>query len=293
MKPCVSVDMKVRPYRPDLHAHTTASDGILSPRQLVQEASQMGVSLLAVTDHDTMKGLPEALSAADEEVIGLIPGIELSTAGEEEVHLLAYFVHPEMKRLSRLLDEISLDRQTRCLKFLERFRSLGVDLHMDDLHIPEGTDCNRPHIGRALVRKGYVSSLSEAFQRYLAVGKPGYIQRIKLESTDVIRLLREEGAVPVLAHPELIRSTALKLPERISILKEAGLQGIEAYHSKHSRSACVYWDGLAREKGLLVTGGSDFHQQGDDHGLLGSAIRWWNTADKDADRLMKLKPVIT
>ena len=280
-----------RPFKPDLHTHTNASDGVLSPVQLVGEAHLAGVNLLAVTDHDTLSGVDDAMQAAKETGIGLIPGIELSTAGEDEVHILAYFVNPRMPMLTDLLKKISLDRQSRCGRSLERLNTLGITLQAEDLQIPPGTDCNRPHIGRALVRKGIVPSLSKAFDLFLAVDRPAYIPRIRLETEEIVQMLREEGSVPVLAHPGLIRNNDLKTPDSIARLKEAGLCGIESYHSKHSASTSFYWDKLARKYGLLVTGGSDFHQHGDDHGPIGCCNTQWRSADEDTARLMEMMPV--
>ncbi len=286
----VPVFSELRPFRPDLHTHTSHSDGLLSPHRLVSEAKAAGINLLSVTDHDTVKGLADAKKAAEIAKIGLIPGIEISTAGDEEVHILAYFVTPEMSALKDLVRRVSLDRQIRRGRFLEKLRILGITLTVEDLQIPEGTDCSRMHIGRALVRKGIVPSVSKAFELFLAVGRPAYVSRIRLDTEDTLRLLREEGAVPVLAHPELIRNREAKSPERIAKLKDAGLCGIEAYHSRHSESGSRYWDALARKHGLLVTGGSDFHLHGDDHGPIGCCIQKWEKADEDAARLMERMP---
>jgi predicted metal-dependent phosphoesterase TrpH len=272
--------------KPDFHAHTTASDGVLSPVQLVREAVLRGLNLLAITDHDTLKGLYEANLSALESGINLINGIEISTAGEDEVHVLGYFVRGDMEELNEATQKMCADRQSRCPKFLARFNELGLPLTLEDLQIPEGTDCNRPHIARALVRKHYVSSVQEAFDRYLAVGRPGYIARLRFETEEIIAMFRREGAVPVLAHPELIIKQTLKSPERIKALKVAGLMGIEAWHSKHSKSACLKWVHTAGELGLLVTGGSDFHQHRDTHGELGSMLTWWENAHEDAVRLL-------
>lgn len=280
---------KGRIFQPDLHTHTTASDGVLSPTQLVREAENRGVNLLAVTDHDTMSGLDEAKSAAHELGIGLIPGIEISTEGEDEVHILGFFVRADMEELNLVIRKLSADRQSRCPRFLARFNELGLPLTLVDLQIPEGTDCNRPHIARALVRKGYVSSVQEAFDRFLAVGRPGYIPRLRIPTGELVTMLRRAGAVPVLAHPELIRKQALKTTEHIKSLRDAGLMGIEAWHSKHSKPGCLKWAQTAGELGMLVTGGSDYHQQGDSHGELGKMLTWWRGAHEDAVRLLNAK----
>ncbi len=283
--------MTPQAFRADLHAHTTASDGQFRPGEMVRMAAEAGVNLLAVTDHDTMAALDEARAAAGDCGITFVPGVELSTAGESEVHILAYFVHPGMKRLSQLLHEAREDRRTRGRRFMERFAELGLPYNEQDMGLADGTEVHRPHVARALVRRGYVSSLKESFDRYLAVGRPGYIARRRQESADVVRLIREEGAVPVLAHPGLIRETALKSPERLAQLKEAGLMGIEAYHSRHAPADCQRWDRTARDLGLLVTGGSDFHGVADSHGDIGSMMGKWPAMDADARALLRFSNV--
>ena len=273
--------------RPDFHSHSTASDGSLTPAALIERAHASGINLLALTDHESINGITEASRRADSLGMGFIPGIEVSTAGEDEVHILGYFVNDGMRELSALLRSVSLDRKRRAGRFIERFSQLGMPITMEELQIPKGTDCNRPLVARALVKKGYVASVREAFDRYLAVGKPGYIPREKADTLDVVRMLRREGAVPVLAHPGIIKSPALKSPERLSQLKEAGLLGIEAFHSQHRRAECLRWEAVARSMNLLVTGGSDFHTQGDGHGDLGCVLQHWAAADRDSRELLR------
>jgi len=273
--------------RPDLHTHSTASDGSLSPAALVERAFAGGINLLALTDHESVKGLREASERAGALGIGFLPGVEINTAGEDEVHILGYFVHEGMEELTSLLRFVSQDRQRRAGRFIERFSSLGMPLAMDDLQIPVGTDCSRPLVARALVRKGYVASVQEAFNRYLAVGKPGYVSRVKADTLDIVRMLREEGAVPVLAHPGIIKSPALKTTCRLAQLRDAGLMGIEAFRSQHRKGESRHWEDVARNLGLLVIGGSDFHQQGDGHGDLGCVLPQWQSADQDARKLLR------
>ena len=270
----------------DLHLHSTASDGLLSPDDLVKGVKKAGVNVMALTDHETLAGLEMAEKAAAQHDIFFIPGIEINTGGEDEIHLLVYFVHDKMKELTELLKAISKDRQNRGSRFVSRFNELGIKLALEDLRISPGTDCNRLHFARALVSKGFVRSVAEAFDRYLAVGRPAYIPRLRLETCEVIKLARGLGTVPILAHPELIRKQPLKSLEAIRQLKEAGLMGIEAYHSKHSPTACKHWDHLARSLDLLVTGGSDFHEHQDDHGEIGSQSARWTFMQKDTERFL-------
>lgn len=278
-----------RVYTTDLHLHSNRSDGIFSPGQLVLKAREAGVNAMALTDHETLAGLAEAEQAASNLGLSFIPGVEINTAGDSEIHILLYHVHPGMAELTRLLEQISQDRQSRAYRFIDRFAELGIHLDIGDFEIPEGTDCNRPLVAKALVRKGIVKSTDEAFRNYLAVGKKAYVPRLRVETIEAIRLARREGAVPVLAHPELIRSAAFKTEANILELAAAGLMGIEAHHSKHSPSARTHWDQMARKLGLLVTGGSDFHEPGDSHGPIGCQTEAWQHMQEDTEALLALK----
>lgn len=271
----------------DLHLHSTASDGVLSPKELVFQAAAAGLNTMALTDHETMAGLRDAREAADRQGIRFIPGLEINTAGEDEVHVLLYFVDEAMDELPRLLSMINRDRRERGEKFLAKFNQLGIPLSREDLRIPPGSFCNRPHVAQALVRRGYVSSIKEAFDRYLAVGRPGYIGRTRLETAEIASMGRRIGAVPVLAHPGLVRKPALVSPEALADLKAAGLMGIEAYHSMHTAAQCSHWESLARGMDLLVTGGSDFHRADDQHGAIGCMLAKWTTVDRDTSLLLE------
>lgn len=272
----------------DLHMHSTSSDGKLSPEELAGEVLRQNIHTMALTDHETMTGLAAAKAAAAASGIRFIPGVEINTAGEEEVHLLFYFVDPSMQELAEQLAAINLDRQLRAQRFVERFGELGIQLTQEDFQVPEGTFCHRPHVADALVRKGYATSRQEAFQRYLAVGRPGYISRMKLDTIKAIELANRLGLVVVLAHPGLIRNQSLTTAEALKTLKEAGLHGIEAHHANHTPAACAYWDKTARNLGLLVTGGSDFHAFKDSHGLIGSHLNTWHEVNKDIEALYDL-----
>lgn len=275
-------------YRTDLHLHSTASDGALSPERLVQRAVQAGLNVLALTDHETLAGLPAAAYASKNAGVRFIPGVEINTAGEDEMHVLLYFVNETMDELVETLSRINRDRQERGQKFIERFKQLGISLTEQDFKIPPGVFCNRPHVAQALVRLGYVSSIKEAFDRYLAVGKPGYIARTRLETADIVNMARRNGAVPVLAHPGLVRKQALVSIEALKGLQSSGLMGIEAYHSMHSPSQCRDWETLARGMGLLVTGGSDYHRDDDQHGPIGCMLGKWAAAHQDTAALLEV-----
>ncbi len=274
-------------YRPDLHMHSTASDGLYQPAELALQVKEAGINLFALTDHETMLGLSEARKASQELGLTFIPGVEMNTAGHDEVHVLLYFVDESMHELTELIRLMNEGRRNRGIRIIERLNELGIPILMEDLEIPEGVFCNRPHIANALIRLGHVSSYQEAFNRFLGVGKPAYIERTRAETLDVIALARRIGAVPVLAHPELIRRQELRSDEAIRQMVDAGLMGIEAYHSKHSPAASKKWEQTARELDLLVTGGSDFHRPADEHGPLGCILNRWTSAHDDVSILLK------
>lgn len=201
--------------RPDFHTHSKFSDGVFTPHSLLSAAAQAGITMLALTDHDSMSGLPEAKQAADLHGISLLPGVEISTAGEMEVHLLAYHVNEKMDGLKALLVRMKQDRDTRGLRFLDRLKSFNIHITLADLELGPDTPFNRPSLARAMVRKGYVASEAEAFHRYLEKGKPAYIPRLKADTVKTISMLREEGALPVLAHPVLIDNPLIGHPSTL------------------------------------------------------------------------------
>lgn len=273
-------------WRADLHAHTAISDGSLTPQQLIDRAAAHGVNLLAITDHDRLSDIQALSSYAGQRGVCLIGGIELSTQGEDEVHLLAYFVDPQMDELAALLQQMGEDRQNRGQRMLQKLASQGLPVVWDDLALLPGTFFGRPLLAQAMVRKGYVHSLQEAFDSYLGVGKPAYVTRLSLPTTQAIALLRRQGAVPVLAHPGILRYGEEQRTEFIGQCIAAGLMGIEAYHPQHTPAQCAQWDGVARRQGLLITGGSDFHDGLPPHGEIGQMLSAWTSCQDDVERLL-------
>lgn len=275
--------------RADLHLHSIASDGALTPRELVQRVANAGLRHMALTDHETMGGLMEAETTAKQAGINFIPGVEINTAGRDHVHVLLYFVDNSMTELTTLLDNMRRERDARCGKIIAKLNELGIHITLDDLDLPEGTVCGRPHIANALMKRGYVSTTQEAFDRFLDVDQPAYVPRTRYETADIIRLARSIGAVPILAHPGLIRNKELVTEAAIQNLIEAGLMGIEAYHAMHDDETCAYWDQLTRRLGLIVTGGSDYHKDGDNHGAIGGEIPRWQRMDADVMDLVAIR----
>ncbi len=258
----------------DLHAHTTASDGSLSPAELVEKAHRLGLAALAVTDHDTLGGLAEAQSAAGRVGLDLVPGVELSVEDERgRFHLLGYGFDLENEALGRTLADLRRSRAARNARMGDRMAALGLPVTMDDVRAEAGEDAEviaRPHFARALMKHGVVASVAEAFDRYLSTGKPLYLPKEVLTPRDAIALLHGAGGVAVMAHPGLVLLDAPALADRVaSLAQDAGLDGIEAYYSQHTLEDTDRFLFLAARLGLLVTGGSDFHGLAKPHVPLG------------------------
>ena len=248
--------------RIDLHAHTTVSDGTLSPTQLVELAAREGLAALAVTDHDHVGALAEARRAGARLGVEIVAGIELSvTHPEGELHLLGYLFDDEDPALLRTLEELRNHRTGRAARIVVRLRALGVDVTMEDVareaRAEAGGSIGRPHVARALMRRGLVASVEEAFDRWLADGRPAAVPKRKMGAEEALRLVHEAGGVAVLAHPVTIRAEARG--PLVRDLAALGLDGIEVVHSKHGPEERAAFSALARELDLVETGGSDFH----------------------------------
>ena len=264
----------------DLHTHTNASDGSLAPAALVQKAHATGLAALAVTDHDTLGGLTEASAEAQRLGLDFLPGVELSVEDKDgRFHLLGYGFDPSFPELADKLVELRRSRAARNTQMAEKMAELGLPVTMDDVrnaakkHAEDGEESEviaRPHFAQALIAKGIVGSVQEAFDKYLASGKPLYQAKEVLTPADAIALLHRAGGVAVMAHPGLIPLSKPALAARVkSLAGEAGLDGIEAYYSQHSPAETTFFLDLAREHDLLVTGGSDFHGTPKPHVPLG------------------------
>ncbi len=246
----------------DLHTHTTASDGALTPRELVERAHGLGIRTLSVTDHDTLAGVSEASAAADARSMELLPGIEITAVHKSrDVHMLAYFLDPDPPGLAPFLERQRRDRTRRAREMTVRLAALGAPIDLESLIAgaeAAGKAVARPTVARALLDAGHVTSLQQAFDRWLADGRPAYVPRTGASPVEVVRLVTRCGGLPVLAHPGLLRRDEL-IPELVA----AGLGAIEVYHSDHDEGARSRYLRVAAQHGLVVSGGSDFH--GDDH----------------------------
>ncbi len=262
----------------DLHTHTTASDGSLTPTALVQQAHEIGLAALAVTDHDTIGGLTEAAGVARELGMDFLPGVELSVEDKDgRFHLLGYGFDPEFRELAEKMTQLRRGRAARNVQMAKKMAELGLPVTLDDVrdaakkHGSEESEViARPHFAQALINKGVVSSVQEAFDKYLASGKPLYQAKEVLTPAEAIALLHRAGGVAVMAHPGLVPLSEAALAARVAALhEEAGLDGIEALYPQHSPADTERFLELARRHDLLVTGGSDFHGTPKPHVPLG------------------------
>jgi predicted metal-dependent phosphoesterase TrpH len=246
----------------DLHAHTLFSDGSQTPTELIEEAAAKGLAAIAVTDHDTVDGLPEALAAGGRLGVEVLAGVEINCEYEQiTMDLLGYFLAGmPTDELQQELAELRAYRDKRNDLMLERLAELGLPLDAADLAAAgENGAVGRPHIGEAMVRRGYVSSISQAFELYLRRGAPAWVDRRRLALGHALRLLRESGALPVLAHPGIIRTDAAGLDRIVRHAARGGLAGIECYYPLHDEETVQRCLGLAEKYALVPTGGSDYH----------------------------------
>ncbi len=247
----------------DLHTHSLRSDGALSPADLVRRAAARGVKVQALSDHDTLAGVAEAAATGGDLGVRIIPATELNTESEwGDAHVLGYFVDPEDSELEERLRWLRSNRGRRIELMVEKLNALGyaVDLARV-LEIAQSGALGRPHLAQALFEKGYVSTYDEAFDTLIAKDSSAYVPRVGLDPIEAVTLVRTHGGVPSLAHPGTVIGLDAVLPKLVA----AGLAGIEAYYGDHSPEMTARCLALAREHGLVPTGGSDFHGRGE-HG---------------------------
>lgn len=245
------------PVYADLHTHTSRSDGTLDPERLVHRAAERGVRVLAVTDHDTVEGLPAAQNAAEEHDVQLLAGVELSvTEKDEEVHLLAYAIDPGHNALGEHLRSFREARRQRAWEMVDRLRRHGltVDDELATSIFRETSAVGRPHVAAALVQAGHVESSRQAFDQYLSRDGPGFVPKPSVPAGETIAVVHEAEGIAVLAHPGHWTKGA-----RIRRLIDCGLDGLEVIHPSHDASLRGYYERLATGYDLLMTGGSDYH----------------------------------
>lgn len=240
----------------DLHLHTSFSDSSSSPEEVIRESVRAGLSAIAIVDHDTVDGLAPAIAAAQGKHIEVIPGIELTAQYEQlEVHILGYLIDYKNKDLAGKLDALKKIRTERIYKITEKLEESGVHLKAEKVFaLAPGGSVSRLHVARAMVKEGLVSSISEAFQKYIGDKCPGYVLGFRLSPLEAVKLIKEVGGIPILAHPYSINNDAAL----IAII-ESGVMGLEIYYPEHSQSMVNFYLDLAKKYNLLATGGSDYH----------------------------------
>jgi 3',5'-nucleoside bisphosphate phosphatase len=245
--------------RCDLHMHTTFSDGTATPAELVARAKKNSVRCIALTDHDTLAGLEDCFLEGAKQGVEIIAGTELSIDYREKTtHLLGYFSGPKVPTLEQRLSGIRGGRDNRNEKICQKLQALGLAVTLAEVEAIATESVGRPHIAQILMQKGYVASVREAFDKYLEKGRPGYVGRDRLTPGEAIGAIREAGGVPVLAHPYLVGPME-EIDTVLDDLVPFGLLGVECVYSEHSREQVSCFQAAAEKRGLLVTGGSDFH----------------------------------
>ena len=256
----------------DLHLHTTASDGCLTPPALAAEAARAGLRTIAITDHDTTAGVPDGALACERLGLRLIPGIEITAIEDgRDVHVLGYFIDRSDRGLREFLVRQRTDRLRRIRDIGDRLRALGYSVSLEAMLQTAGADLSRtvgrPHVADALVAAGHAANRREAFDRLLAEGRPALVPRCGAPVRDVIQVIARAGGIASLAHPGLTR-----IDERIAEFARAGLHALEARHSDHDASAESRYRAMAKDLGLAISGGSDFHGADAAHAAAPGAV---------------------
>jgi len=248
----------------DLHSHSTASDGALSPTELVALAVKTGLKALALTDHDTMAGVPEALAAADERGLRLIPGVEIEIAFEPgEFHLLGLHIDAAFPELVEVFETLAESRRQRNADIVDLMRAAGIAADLDEIVAAAGTShLGRPHLADHLVRVKAARTRQDAFDRFLGKGRPLYLPKECLPFREALALIRRSGGKAVVAHPYSLFVSKSKLAGLMDEWKEAGVDGIEAFHPAAKLGQCRILERMAQERGFAVTAGSDWHGPG-------------------------------
>jgi predicted metal-dependent phosphoesterase TrpH len=245
----------------DLHMHSIFSDGTSTPEELIEEGNRAGLTAMALTDHDTVSGVARFLTAAQTAGIRALSGVEVSADSDTgTMHILGYGVDPANPSLVEHLAWIRQGRDERNQEILQKLNQLGLRMTYEEIASYAGADVvGRPHFAQAMIAKGYVRDKRDAFDRYLARGKPAYAERRRLDPGGTLELIRGAGGVPVLAHPFTLKLSLSKLKSHLEGLRAQGLQGLEVYYSEHTPAMQADFARLAKSLDLVATGGTDYH----------------------------------
>jgi predicted metal-dependent phosphoesterase TrpH len=251
----------------DLHIHSTASDGSFTPAEIIDHAQRLNLAAIAITDHDSVYGSREALRTGIPASLKFLTGVEISAAhppfftGSGSFHILGYGIHLDNRTLNQTLNRLREARKNRNPKIIKRLNELGLKISLEDVGqtVAQG-QLGRPHIAYAMIKKGFVESMDEAFDNFLGAGKPAYVDKDRIGCEQAVKMIRDAGGVPVLAHPALLNiDDHFQLDELIQNLIKIGMRGIEVYYPEHSAEQTQRYFELADKYHLLITGGTDFH----------------------------------
>ncbi|MCK5506686.1 MAG: PHP domain-containing protein [Thermodesulfovibrionia bacterium] len=276
----------------DLHIHSTHSDGVLKPAELVDLAESQGLSAIAITDHDTVSGTDEAIQRGHEKGIEVISGIEISSWHDEtSMHILGYRFRHDDRQFKSRLQLLQHGRETRNVRIIENLNKLGIRVELEELlQYSEYGQTGRPHIARLLVDKGVAKTIDLAFKYYLRRGAAAYAERFRFSAHDAIAMIQEAGGIAVLAHPSSLDPSLRSIPFLLKELCQAGLDGVEVYYPSHSPKAVKALVKMAKDLGLLMTGGSDFH---DSERSGNNASEWARKTNIPYDLVATMNAAIT
>ena len=247
----------------DLHVHTTASDGQYTPTQIIEKASDKNIGVIAITDHDTVAGIDEGAAAAKKLGVTFVPGVELNiNYPTGEFHLLGLGFKEISPSLNEILENLVKNRDSRNLQIIDKMRQEGIDISLEEMKadFPD-TVLGRPHFAAELVKKKVVKTRQQAFDRFLAKGRPWYVPRVGSGLDEAIVAIKDSGGVPVVAHPMSLYLSWGKLPDALQDFYERGVMGIEAFHPGARVTECLRLEELGRKIGYFITAGSDFHDE--------------------------------
>lgn len=256
------------PQHIDLHIHSNASDGSLSPREILNQALQLGLAAVSITDHDTVAGSVAAIEGGIPSGLAFLTGIEISAAppagysARGSFHILGYGIELRSPQLNKTLDVLQQARSNRNPQIIARLRDMGIPISLEAVQAEFGGEgqLGRPHIAQLMVQEGWVASFNEAFDRFLGAGKPAYVDKHRVPCADALAIIRLAGGLPVLAHPGLLKiNRGVAFETMLDSLQEMGMRGLEVYYPEHSPELIGYYADCAARRGLLKTGGTDFH----------------------------------
>lgn len=254
----------------DLHTHSTASDGTYTPFELVRHAKNKGLKAIALTDHDTTGGLAEAMKSGTDLSMEVIPGCELSVEYDGLMHILGLWVNPDAPVLSASLKELRDKRNNRNEIMIKMLQDQGIDISFEEVKKLAGdASIGRPHISRILMNKGVISSIQEAFDKYIGPTGTAYVPKEKFSPEKAIAMLKDENATVILAHPFSLKLDSNTLKKELVRFKDLGLDGVEVYYPEHTKEQTRAYEDMCNELGLLLSGGSDFHGSVKPHIKLG------------------------